>query len=72
MARPTLGDGPSERIQMVISTEDLSNIDDWRFDNRVQSRSEAIRLLCKLALLRGVSADEFNPNDVRKCDEQKM
>ncbi|RWN47349.1 MAG: hypothetical protein EOS03_13445 [Mesorhizobium sp.] len=48
MARPKLGKGESERLQMVISREELDAIEDWRFRNRVQSKSEAIRRLCQI------------------------
>lgn len=51
MARPKLGDGEPERLHVKISTEELTAIDDWRFKNRVPSRSEAVRRLCRIALI---------------------
>ena len=51
MARPKLGDGETERLHVKISTEELTSIDDWRFANRIASRSEAVRRLCKIGLL---------------------
>lgn len=52
MARPKLGRGASEskRLQMVITEGELAAIDDWRFANRISSRSEAIRRLVQQAL----------------------
>lgn len=50
MARPKLGESESKRLQMVITEDELKAIDDWRFENRVPSRSEAVRRLCSIAL----------------------
>lgn len=50
MARPTLGDGKSERLHMFISEAELRAIDDWAFANRVRGRSEAVRQLCRIGL----------------------
>ncbi|TPL49208.1 hypothetical protein FJ937_17160 [Mesorhizobium sp. B2-4-4] len=51
MARPKLGKGESERLQMVISSEELEAIEEWQHRNRIQSKSEAIRRLCQIGLL---------------------
>ncbi len=50
MARPRLGDSESKRLQMVITEDELKAIDDWRFENRIENRSEAIRRLCQIAI----------------------
>ncbi|KQT60380.1 MULTISPECIES: hypothetical protein [unclassified Aureimonas] len=50
MARPKLGEGDTQRLQLKISDEELKAIDDWRFANRVESRSEAVRRLCQIGL----------------------
>jgi hypothetical protein len=50
MARPKLGDGESERLQMVITREELKAIEDWRYSRRVPSKSEAIRRLVQIGL----------------------
>lgn len=50
MARPKLGDSESKRLQMVITEDELIAIDDWRFPNRIGTRSEAIRRLCQIAI----------------------
>lgn len=39
------------RIHMYLSKEELEAIDTWRFQNRVATRSEAIRRLCQSALI---------------------
>jgi len=48
VARPRLGKEKSERFQLVITSEELEAIEDWRFRNRVQTKSEAIRRLCQI------------------------
>jgi hypothetical protein len=50
MARPKLGDSESKRLQMVITENELSEIEDWQFANRIPSKSEAIRRLCQIAI----------------------
>lgn len=50
MARPKLGEGETERLQMTITAEEIEAIDTWRYANRVPSRSEAIRRLCRIAI----------------------
>jgi Arc/MetJ-type ribon-helix-helix transcriptional regulator len=51
MARPKLGDGESQRLQMVITEDEVAAIDEWQHTNRVASRSEAIRRLVQIGLL---------------------
>ncbi|WP_152048248.1 hypothetical protein [Aureimonas psammosilenae] len=48
MARPKLGDTETQRLQLKITEEEISAIDDWRFSNRVPSRSEAVRRLVQI------------------------
>lgn len=38
------------RIHMYLSNEERDAIDDWRYANRVATRSEAIRRLCQIGL----------------------
>lgn len=38
------------RIPIMFSNEELSDIDDWRFANRIATRADAVRRLCKIAL----------------------
>ncbi|KQY21009.1 hypothetical protein [Rhizobium sp. Root483D2] len=51
MARPKLGETDTERMQLKITAAEIAAIDDWRFSNRVPSRSEAVRRLCHIALI---------------------
>jgi hypothetical protein len=51
MARPKLGESETERLQLKITAEEVAAIDDWRFANRVPSRSEAFRRLCRIGLI---------------------
>lgn len=38
------------RVPIMMSDAELQAIDDWRFSNRVATRSEAIRRLCQVGL----------------------
>lgn len=38
------------RIPIMMSHEELTAIDDWRFAHRVATRSDAVRRLCQIAL----------------------
>jgi hypothetical protein len=42
-----------ERLQIMLTGEELAALDDWRFANRMPSRAAAIRELLK----RGLSAE---------------
>ncbi|RUW21997.1 hypothetical protein [Mesorhizobium sp. M4B.F.Ca.ET.013.02.1.1] len=44
------GEGKSERLHMFISPAEIAAVEDWRFKNRVQSKSEAVRRLCQIGL----------------------
>jgi len=50
MARPKLGESETERLHIKITADELKAIDDWRFENRMPSRSEAVRRLIQLGL----------------------
>ncbi|CAN7675135.1 hypothetical protein LJR090_001757 [Bosea sp. LjRoot90] len=45
-----------ERLQIMLSAEELRAVEDWRFDKRMPSRAAAVREL----LRRGLSAEGFN------------
>jgi hypothetical protein len=45
----------SERLQIMLSAEELAALDDWRFKWRMPSRASAIREL----LRRGLAAEGF-------------
>jgi hypothetical protein len=40
----------SERLQIVLTAEELDTLDDWRFAHRMPSRAAAIRELIKRGL----------------------
>lgn len=40
----------TERITILLSPSELKEVDDWSFDRRIRSRSEAIRQLLELGL----------------------
>lgn len=44
-----------ERLQIMLSNEELAALDDWRFKRRMPSRAAAIRELLK----RGLAAEGF-------------
>ncbi|MGX9120364.1 hypothetical protein ACWTU6_27425 [Mesorhizobium sp. BHbsci] len=50
MARPKLTDGQIERFQMVVPTDEIEAIETWRHENRISSKSEAVRRLCQIGL----------------------
>jgi hypothetical protein len=39
-----------ERLQIMLSPEELAVVDDFRFKQRMPSRAAAVRELCKLGL----------------------
>ena len=45
-----------ERLQIMLTAEELSLLDDWRFSRRMPSRAAAVREL----LTRGLAADGFD------------
>ena len=47
------------RVPIMLSDEELNVIDDWRFENRVATRSDAIRRLVRMALLIDSEAENF-------------
>lgn len=50
MARPRLGESETERLHVKISADEITSIEDWRYANRIPSRSEAVRRLCQIGL----------------------
>lgn len=40
-----------KRVPIMMSEEEMSAIDDFRFANRIATRSDAIRRLCRMALV---------------------
>ena len=50
MARPKLGESETERLHVKITADEIKAIDDWRYENRIPSRSEAVRRLVQIGL----------------------
>jgi metal-responsive CopG/Arc/MetJ family transcriptional regulator len=48
-----------ERMQIMLTKEELEALDSWRFERRMPSRAAAIRELLK----RGLGAEGFNVAD---------
>ncbi|WP_062010825.1 hypothetical protein [Aureimonas sp. AU4] len=57
IGRPKLSDGATKPIQLKIGEEEFADLEEWRFANRMESRSEAIRRLIQL----GLRADPLVP-----------
>ena len=51
-----------ERLQIMLTSEEVEALDNWRFSRRMPSRAAAIRELLK----RGLAADGFVTADVRR------
>lgn len=68
-----------ERLQIMLSDEELSALDDWRFSARMPSRAAAIRELLKRGLIAegfatakaGVQSKEFGVVSSPRSDEKK-
>jgi hypothetical protein len=44
------GNGREERLQIMLSPDELAAVDDFRFKNRMPSRAAAVRELFRLGL----------------------
>ncbi len=64
MARPKLGDSETERLHIKITKDELDAIDDWRYENRIPSRSEAVRRLCQI----GVALEAATPRIIEALE----
>jgi hypothetical protein len=51
--------GRGERLQIMLAEDELTAIDNWRFERRMPSRASAIREL----LRRGLAAEGFDLAD---------
>lgn len=54
-----------ERLQIMLTDEELKALDDWRFDRRMPSRAAAVRELLK----RGLAAEGVELPDGRTKSE---
>jgi len=55
-----------ERLQVMLTEEELALLDDWRFSRRMPSRAAAIRELLK----RGLAAEGYPMRDSRTHSAQ--
>jgi metal-responsive CopG/Arc/MetJ family transcriptional regulator len=55
-----------ERLQIMLTQEELQALDNWRFERRMPSRAAAIRELLK----RGLMADGFETADGKTKSRQ--
>lgn len=51
-----MNDLRGERLQIMLSPEELSVVDDFRFQHRMPTRAAAVRELLKLGLAAGTTA----------------
>ncbi|HEX3405604.1 MAG TPA: hypothetical protein VHS81_00070 [Caulobacteraceae bacterium] len=51
--------GRGERLQIMLSEDELRVLDDWRFNRRMPSRAAAVREL----LTRGLAAEGFQRSE---------
>ena len=56
-----MSDPRGERLQIMLTTEELGVLDTWRFERHMPSRAAAVREL----LRRGLSAEGFDVADAR-------
>jgi hypothetical protein len=56
----------AERLQIMLTEDELLTLDDWRFARRMPSRAAAVRELLK----RGLAADGFIVSDRRKRSQE--
>lgn len=54
-----------ERLQIMLTEDELQALDDWRFTKRMPSRASAIRELLK----RGLATEGFSIADSRKSGD---
>jgi hypothetical protein len=60
---PELSDqNRDERLQIMLTEEELKALDDWRFTRRMPSRAAAVREL----LRRGLTAEGFDVREPRR------
>ena len=55
-----------ERLQIMLTGEELKALDEWRFDKHMPSRAAAIRELLK----RGLAAEGFDVADFRNRSKE--
>jgi hypothetical protein len=56
----------AERLQIMLTEEELAALDDWRFGQRMPSRAAAVRELLK----RGLAAEGYAPTNGAKHSKE--
>jgi len=56
------------RIPFMMSDVELKAVDDWRFENRIATRAEAIRRLCQMGLIFSSFTEFFGRNGKELAD----
>lgn len=54
-----------KRVPIMMSEDEMLAIDDWRFANRIATRSDAIRRLCRIGLVIDAQFDDLWKRSVR-------
>lgn len=60
------GDKPrTERIPLLLTKEEIRDLDDWQFTHRIRTRSDAIRRMMRIAIevTAGKGEDEHVPSN---------
>jgi len=55
-----------ERLQIMLTSEEIAALDNWRFSRRMPSRAAAVRELLK----RGLAAEGFASADIGRRSSQ--
>ena len=53
----------AKRLTILVNNDELAAIDDFRFENRLRNRSDAVRALLKLALVRSAKIKQKRRNN---------
>ena len=61
-------EGRGERLQIMLTGDELAALDDWRFDRRMPTRAAAVRELLK----RGLAAEGFDLSPSRAQNPPTM
>ena len=75
MARPRLSDGPTQRLHIMISADEIAAINGWRAAHGVRSLSQAVRELCWIGIFSDsidAPEPESAPFDEQGWDSQHM
>lgn len=60
------------RVPIMMSEEELAAIDDWRFANRVATRSDAVRRLCQIGLEADATFEKLEKSIDQRANKQAV